>query len=247
MLTDDGEHRATNYMVQANAAVKFNIDLSGMKGAALAAMYGGRIDAESGLITFRPPQVGDQFDFRISPTGRITSHNPPYNMHAERRAMETMEGHRKMNSRRELELAREAMLRQMAETEQALKKYEKYPAEEEFPNLVRFQMKKKHVVRRPVQLGAIVSSHHYTIGEVYKGLRADYPANAYHSSVPYETVAEEITLTYVAARIEDNWYLTGNTSPQKLTHDEFIEFLVDGEVDRLEFFADPSDVRTIDG
>lgn len=235
MLTDDGEHRATNYMVQANAAVKFNIDLSNDPDV-FAALYGGALSSDQrrylkskvlGQIYGQGrPQVGDSMIVHHTMTTQT-------------------EGTRKMNSRRELELAREAMLRQMAETEQALKKYEKYPAEEEFPNLVRFQMKKKHVVRRPLQLGAVAS--HYTVGEIYKELRADYPAKGYHTAVPYETVTEEITLTYVAARIEDNWYLTGNTSPQKLTHDEFIEFLVDGEVDRLEFFADPSDVRNIDG
>lgn len=152
------------------------------------------------------------------------------------------------NTRRELQLAREAMLREMAETEARLKAYERFPSEEDAPKIFKF-VAKLEVARwrgRPVlEITSDVSTNY---GEF---TRAAYGGRviAHTSQVP---PTDEVEYIYVAMKVEDvgMYYLT--QSPRGANHppmpwDELIELLIEWKVTELIPLAEREPISVAEG
>jgi hypothetical protein len=160
-----------------------------------------------------------------------------------------------VNKRKELELAKEAMVRQMAETEANLQRYSKFP-EDDYDDLtvLRFSRKYEVPVKKPLTLDEVsefirqrpdrfmtpgdyrVASGNaiaYPIGLTNDGLQVSGMRLDGNMVIPEPNYAvEETTETkffhYAALKVKDRWYLTGEKSPRHpMTWDDLCEFMVD--------------------
>lgn len=134
--------------------------------------------------------------------------------------IEQMEGRTAMpNTKQELELARQAMIRQMAETELALKKYEKFP-EDTYP------------------IGTILRMTKTITVEVADEITMDYVAEFVRARpgrgpMPKRsTHSETRDLTYAWLKVQDGndliWYSTG-VKERPLSWAGLVEWMIDGE------------------
>jgi hypothetical protein len=151
-----------------------------------------------------------------------------------------------VNTRKDLELAKEAMVRQMAEAEQSLQKYAKFP-EDDYDDLtvLRFSKKAQVTVKKPLTLDEVrefirnspkgpgtyrMPSGNSVILNTGDMLQVSGTWQSDEGAVrePNYTV-EESTETrwfhYAALKTGGKWYLTGRET-KPFTWDELVEFMV---------------------
>jgi len=169
-----------------------------------------------------------------------------------------------MNTRKELELARQAMVRQLAEAEKELQKYAKVP-EDNYPadTVLRFKktievFKKGAKATAKVRYVEVMNDHMgsterqrikaETFRQLYGGgvrptavRPGDQMVVQLDAADFPEDVKEEVEVTYAALKIEDDrWFLTGPQSPRAgITWEELVEYLLEWGVKEYAVLHDP--------
>lgn len=159
-------------------------------------------------------------------------------------------------SKRELELAKAAMIRQLAETEQAFQKYQMFPqSDADLPDLITFTayMTKRSAARviqahvGPQFRTAVIAGHSYpAVHRIQMLPPGNYqvgfdPAGDDDASYTITETETEVEYRFAALRVEvdgeKKWFLTGSKQREAMDFDALIEFMVEHKVKAIQFFA----------
>jgi hypothetical protein len=139
-------------------------------------------------------------------------------------------------TRKELELAREGMLRELAAQEAILQKYEAFPTEEDVlavGDVIRYEVVRTWDRKVPMKVTMQIGNSTYPPG--------NYTGEFVSDDSKTETVTQ--TYAYVAIHVDGKWFRTGSKRREPLSYDELIKLLVDSDVESFEAIPRNTGVR----